>query len=89
MSNIERLLALQEHDSRIRGIKKELRDIPERKELEIERLSGHKAALADAESTMKTQQAIVKELELEITARHEKIAKLRQQQFDLKTNKEF
>lgn len=89
MSNIKRLLALQEHDGRIRGIKKELRDIPVRKDQETARLSGHKTALAEAEETMKVQQATVKELELEITARHDKIAKLRQQQFDLKTNKEF
>ena len=89
MSIIEQLLVVQEHDTRIRDIKKELKDIPARKAQEEERLKVHQAALAKAEDNVKGKQAEIKELELEVNSRREQIRKLRQQQYELKTNKEF
>lgn len=89
MSNIEKLLTLQDIDIRIREIEKEMRDIPDRKEQEQTRLAEHKDALAKAEEDLKLAQANVQKLELESQSWHEKIDKLRQQQLELKTNKEF
>lgn len=89
MSNIERLLAVQDIDTRIREIEREMHDIPARQEQEQTRLNEHKEALEKAEGDLKLAQANVQKLELESESRHEKIGKLRQQQLELKTNKEF
>ncbi len=89
MSIIEQLLAVQEHDVRILQLEKEMRDIPARKERELERLNSHKEALAVAEEALKAKQADLKQLEVETGVKQEKIGKLRGQQLELKTNKEF
>ena len=89
MSVIEQLLVVQEHDIRILQLEKEMRDVPARKDRELERLNGHKAALAEAEEALKAKQAELKQLEIETAAKEEKIAKFRVQQLELKTNKEF
>ncbi len=89
MNTIEQLLALQEHDLRIQRIHLELKDIPERKARELERLNDHTAALQVAEDALQTRQAELKQHELEVQSKKDKIAKLRTQQMDLKTNKEF
>ncbi len=89
MSVVDQLLAVQTHDQRILQIKKEMNDIPARKSRELERLKGHKAALATSEEALKATQAKLKELEGNVAAKREKIAKLRGQQLELKTNKEF
>ena len=89
MSTIEQLLVVQEHDSRILQLEKEMRDVPARKERELERLKGHTAALAVAEDALKVKLASLKQFEVETASKNEKIAKLRAQQLDLKTNKEF
>ncbi len=89
MSTIDQLLDVQEHDIRILQIEKEMKDIPARKDRELERLSGHKAALAESEEALKAQQSRLKQLEVDAGSKLEKVNKLRGQQIDLKTNKEF
>ena len=89
MSTIDQLLAVQEHDIRILQIEKEMKDIPARKDRELERLSGHKVALAESEEALKAQQSRLKQLEVDAGSKQDKIAKLRGQQIELKTNKEF
>jgi len=86
---IERLLLVQQHDCRIRDLEQEMRDIPKRKQEELLRLKNHKEALAKAEEALKARQAEIKKFELEGEARKEKIAKLRNQQLEVSTNKEF
>jgi predicted nucleic acid-binding Zn-ribbon protein len=89
MSMVEKLLVVQSRDCKLRDIDRELRDIPLRKQHEKQRLEEHTKAHAEAEERLKGLQAEIKELELESEARRDKIAKLRQQQMQLKTNKEF
>lgn len=89
VSTIEQLLEVQDHDLRIQRIEGELRDIPARKERELERLHGHTAALKVAEEALQARQADLKQNELEVQSKKDKIAKLRTQQMGLKTNKEF
>jgi predicted nucleic acid-binding Zn-ribbon protein len=86
---IEKLLVVQDIDIRIRDIEQRLQDIPRRQEQEQTRLADHKAALAAAEEKLKAARADVSRMELESESRKAKITKLRQQQFELKTNKEF
>lgn len=89
MTTTERLLAVQEQDLLILRIENELADIPVRKAREEERLQSHQAALAEAESGMQVSQAELRQHELEVQSKKEKIDKLRTQQMSLKTNKEF
>ncbi len=89
MSIVDQLLVVQEHDIRILQIEKEMEDIPARKERELERLSGHKAALAKSEEALKAKQSNLKQIEVDTGSKRDKIIKLRGQQIELKTNKEF
>jgi len=89
VSTIEQLLEIQEHDLRIQRIESELKDIPERKTRELERLNDHTAALKAAEDALQARMAELKQHELDVQSKKDKIAKLRTQQMDLKTNKEF
>ena len=86
---IEKLLVVQERDCRIRQMEKELKDIPARKKEELARLDGHTKAVAAAKEQLKAKQAGLKKLEGETEGKREKIVKFRQQQMELKTNKEF
>lgn len=74
---------------RIRDVERELHDIPARKEEEQTRLHEHRAALEQAEEDLMKVMAQVKEQEVEVDSRRDKIGKLRTQQMELKTNKEF
>jgi predicted nucleic acid-binding Zn-ribbon protein len=89
VSVIKKLLELQDLDLLMRGIEQELRDIPARKALEEGRLQEHTEALNKAQDELKASHAKVQQLELESESRQVKIRKLRQQQFELKSNKEF
>ncbi len=89
MSEIKKLLPLQELDCQLRDMRKELEDIPAHKEEEQSRLEEHKRNLAEAEEAMKVEEAKIKELELEVQSCKGQIDKYRQQQMVLKSNKEF
>lgn len=89
MSAIENLLVLQEKDNRILQLERELKDIPERKKIEMGRLEEHRKEVEEAESLTKAKQAGMGELELEVESHKGQISKLRQQQMELKTNQEF
>jgi predicted nucleic acid-binding Zn-ribbon protein len=89
LTNIEALLALQEHDRRISEIEQQLRDIPARKELELKRLDEHKQALESVREKLKAKLSEIKQIELDVENQRERISKFRQQQLEIKTNKEF
>jgi uncharacterized protein len=89
VNGIESLVKLQETDQKIRAMTKEMADIPARKKSEQDRLEEHKKQVADKSLNLKHHQSELKKLELEVESRREKIRKLRQQQMELKTNKEF
>jgi predicted nucleic acid-binding Zn-ribbon protein len=86
---VQKLLALQECDLRIHDIERMLREIPARQKSEAERLVKREHVLADGEKHLKEAQSAVKQLELDVESRRERVRKLRQQQMEVKTNKEF
>lgn len=89
MNAIDQLLVVQGIDTRIRDAEKELKDIPARKQQEISRLDAFKKRVEEAQKHLKQREAEIKQLELEVKSRQEKITKFRQQQLELKSNKEF
>jgi len=86
---VQPLLDLQEIDGHIRALQQEVKDIPQRKEQESARLNGTRVALELAKNELKAAHVRVTDAELEVKARQEKIIALKQNQIQLKTNKEF
>jgi predicted nucleic acid-binding Zn-ribbon protein len=89
VNEIEKLQNVQQYDTRTHDIERELRDIPARKQQEQERLAARRQALAEIQEQLKLKQAEVKKFDVEGGSLRDKIDKLRQQQLQLKTNKEF
>lgn len=85
----EKLLIVQERDCAIERLRRELDALPVRQR-EIEaRLAEHRAALEASIDARKRLQARVREFETESGVEKGRIAKLRQQQMQLKTNEQF
>jgi predicted nucleic acid-binding Zn-ribbon protein len=89
MNVIEKLLAVQKYDCEIRDLNAELSQIPLKKENELSRVAILKKKLEELEGHLKTALAEVKKNELDIETLREKIDKLRRQQNEIKTNKEY
>lgn len=89
MSFMEPLLALQDVDTQIDELQKELHDIPIRRQQESARLQDAQERLSAAQAELRAFQTRVADFELQVKAVLERVAKLRQQQMTLKTNKEF
>ena len=83
---IEQLLALQACDQEIRRLRKEMEDIPLRKQQIESRLGAHKEGLAQAEHALLAAKASIKSLEGEIEEGRRQIQKFRDQQLQIKSN---
>ena len=88
-TTIERLLVIQERDRAIARLAREAGDIPERKQQLEARLHAHQDSLRATQEELKKAEAAIKQLEGEVEARRQKIAKFREQQFQIKNNVEF
>jgi uncharacterized protein len=87
--SVEKLLVIQEHDCRIMKFERELADVPGRKASIDSLLDEHRQALAKAKDEHKAMQAGIKKAELEVESSRDRIRKLREQQMQLKSNKDF
>ncbi len=86
---IEKMLALQDHDLNILRFEKELADVPLRQKAIDALLDDHRHALAKAKDDLKARLAEIKKAELDVEESREKIRKYRSQQLQLKSNQEF
>ena len=86
---IEQLLVLQACDQEIRRLRKEMEDIPLRKQQIESRLNAHKEGLAQAEHTLLEARSRIKHLEGEIESARQQIKKFRDQQLQIKSNVEY
>ena len=86
---IEQLLVLQACDQEIRRLRKEMEDIPLRKQQIESRLNAHKEGLAQAEHALLEAKTRIKHLEGEIDAARQQIKKFRDQQLLIKSNVEY
>lgn len=85
----ERLAAVQEIDLRIMKLQKEMQDIPARKKAIEAACEIKKKDSMAAKTALSGKQSEAKQAELQIETVKEKIRKLRGQQLELKSNKEF
>lgn len=86
---IEQLLVVQACDQEIRRLRKEMEDIPLRKQQIESRLNAHKEGLAQAEHALLEAKSRIKHLEGEIEAARQQIKKFRDQQLQIKSNVEY
>ena len=86
---IEQLLVLQACDQEIRRLRKEMEDIPLRKQQIESRLGAHKEGQAQAEHVLLEARAKIKHLEGEIESARQTIKKYRDQQLQIKSNVEY
>jgi predicted nucleic acid-binding Zn-ribbon protein len=86
---LEALLVLQEKDRKIAKLRREISDIPARKAEVETQMDQAKAKLAAAREAQLHVQSSLKQLEMEVEARKEKIVRYKNQQMEAKTNEVY
>ncbi|MCB1277329.1 C4-type zinc ribbon domain-containing protein [Prosthecobacter sp.] len=89
LPDITKLIQLQERDQRIRGLQKDLKDIPNQQARAKMQLAGDQAAVETANQGMKEVEVKIKSIELDIQTRQTTIKRLQDQQFETRKNDEF
>ncbi len=87
--DIKTLLRLQDIDASIRLLQRELASMPAREKEIHSAIEPFEERLLKSRELVKTRSANVKTLELEVSAMRERIAKIREQQLQAKTNREY
>ncbi|MFC1461816.1 zinc ribbon domain-containing protein, partial [Verrucomicrobiota bacterium] len=83
------LLVVQERDRRIARCLNEFNNIPVRQKAIETNTSQRREAWETAKDTLKTKQASIHQLDVEIEAERGQVTKLREQQFQIKSNDEY
>lgn len=86
---IDQLRALQEMDVAAMRLQAEFDSVPVRKQEAEAALAGSRQALEQARDNVKNRQSAMRQSELDIETLRQQIAKLRTQQFQIKTNSEY
>lgn len=86
---LSNLLILQDRDRKRTQLQREIADIPARKQEIEDMLSDTRRRIEENENRRKTLTARMKEIEVEIDSRKEKINRMRKQQFEIKSNDEY
>ena len=86
---LSQLLILQNKDSEIQVLQKDLDRIPLDKERAHDRLASDKKTLADAKHAHQENEMAIKSTELDAGTRRQSIDRLKNQQFETRKNEEF
>jgi uncharacterized protein len=86
---LEALLVLQKTDRKISKLQREINDIPARKTDIEQQMAGAKSRLESARAAQQQVAADLKQLEVEVESRREKITKYKNQQMEAKTNDQY
>jgi len=89
LETIEKLLILQDRDRRIRRVKGELAHIEPERQMFQTRATGAQTALESAKTKVKQIESERKNLELEVEAKKQLIAKYANQQLQTRKNEEY
>ena len=88
-SVIEKLLIIQERDCELARCRRELLDIPSLQKAANGLLDKHNVSIAGAKDAVKASLVTLKQREIEIDTLRQQVSKLREQQFQIKSNEEF
>ena len=86
---IERLLIIQDRDRKIAQLMRETEDLPAHTHEIESRLNAHRESMKASHDEVKKNAAAIKQVEVEIDTCKQKIAKFREQQFQIKNNDEY
>ncbi len=86
---IDRILALQNLCLEIFAYEKDMQSIPGRMDEIRSRLKRYQEDIEHGQSVLKSRQAAIRNIELEITAQQQQIRKFHEHQLQLKSNDEF
>ena len=89
LSDIEKLLRLQEADKEIRRLQEEVAELPKRVAVIEQKLAGTKAQLEKAQGAIKADEAARRKHETAIADLRGKISKYRDQSLEVKTNDQY
>ncbi|CAN5783666.1 C4-type zinc ribbon domain-containing protein [soil metagenome] len=89
LPSVQQLIVLQERDQRIRGLQRDLKDIPNLKARAETRLADDEAGLAAAKARVLEVELAIKNLDLDAQTRRNTILRLKDQQFATRKNEEF
>lgn len=89
MTVLESLIELQEVDERIRELETELKDLPNKRALEVARLKGARMDLDAAKAGLDSAESRIKEFETTAQTLKDKIHDLKISQASLTSNKEY
>ncbi len=86
---IAKLLQVQERDQRLRGLQRDLKDIPTLQARAKLQLSDDQAATDAAKAAVRDVEVKMKNLDIDIQTRQNTIKRLKDQQFETRKNDEF
>ncbi len=89
LQDITKLIQLQERDQRIRGLQKDLKDIPNLQARAKMQLAGDQTAVDAANLAMKEVEVKIKNIQLDVQTRQTSIKRIQDQQFETRKNDEF
>lgn len=89
LDTIDKLLIVQERDAQIAQCRRELDSLPARQKETEALIAGARQAVEQAKENFKLRQAAIKQWELEIETGRGQIVKLREQQYQIKSNVEY
>ena len=89
LPEITQLLQLQERDLRLRGLQKDVKDVPMLQQHAKLQLSGDQASVDAALQKTRDIEVKIKSVELDIQTRQTSIKRLQDQQFETRKNDEF
>ena len=89
LPEITQLLQLQERDIRLRGLQKDIKDVPMLLQRAKLQLAGDQAAVDAALQKTRDIEVKIKSVELDIQTRQTSIKRLQDQQFETRKNDEF
>lgn len=88
-SDLEKLIRLHHAESRLRQLESELAEIPERRRVLEERVSGERSRLDAARAALEDSQKTRRQLESEVQDLEAKRSRYKSQLMEVKTNKEY
>src|SRR5689334_12414768 len=88
-ADLERVINLQQLDTKVTQARKTLAEAPEREKAFDERLTSAKSRLADAKAALAASQEARRAIEKEVAVHQGRLSKYRDQAMAVKTNEEY
>lgn len=89
MTNIDKLLRLQDTDKKLLRLKRDARTLPRKRETLASRIEQLETALKEARDGLLHQQSAIKEMELDVEVTKDRVNRYKRQQMEVKDNESY